>query len=87
MTSSKPQQCTLQRMASLPWGHCRWRMFCAVRFSVATSWIKPKSYKKIEFRSYFMLSLMDNFDWADGFKVHFTMFHIDFSDAKFTQII
>ncbi|XP_021353931.1 lactase-phlorizin hydrolase-like, partial [Mizuhopecten yessoensis] len=47
--------------------------------------MKAISLDKIDIKGYFVWSLMDNFDWEDGYSRKYGLYHVDFNKAKKTR--
>ncbi|KAF7230369.1 cytosolic beta-glucosidase isoform X2 [Nothobranchius furzeri] len=59
----------------------RWEFYSSTISEVA----KAIQEDGVNVRGYFAWSLMDNFEWADGFSVRFGLFHVDPSDAELSR--
>uniref|UniRef100_A0A3P9HUI2 Glucosidase, beta, acid 3 (gene/pseudogene) n=1 Tax=Oryzias latipes TaxID=8090 RepID=A0A3P9HUI2_ORYLA len=60
---------------------------CKFYKSTITEVAKAINEDGVNVCGYFAWSLMDNFEWADGFSVRFGLFHVDFSDSNLTRTI
>ncbi|XP_061566249.1 cytosolic beta-glucosidase [Cololabis saira] len=61
------------------------RQRCEFYRSTISEVAKAVQEDGVDVRGYFAWSLLDNFEWADGFSVRFGLFHVDFSDAELTR--
>ncbi|MEQ2277226.1 hypothetical protein XENORESO_022009 [Xenotaenia resolanae] len=60
---------------------------CKFYRSTISEVVKAIEEDGVNVRGYFAWSLMDNFEWADGFSVRFGLFHVDFSGAELSRTI
>ena len=47
-------------------------------------WLRRAMHEGADVRGYFHWSLLDNFEWAEGFKMRFGLVHVDFDTLKRT---
>ena len=57
---------------------------CAARDRVINSVLKARVAEGVPVQGYFLWSLMDNFEWSDGFEKRYGLYRVDFDTQRRT---
>jgi beta-glucosidase len=74
-------------MANIDWVHEDGKVHDPQRIDFMQRYLKPAARairEGVDLRGYFHWSIMDNFEWAEGYKYRFGLVHVDFGTFERT---